>query len=69
MKFVEVVEGFSINVDSIVSVKNNDGILVIQTEGREFEVQGEFSLFMDFIQEEDRRKHEQEKMTTQFFGG
>lgn len=69
MKFVEIVEGFSINVDSIVSVKNNEGTLIIQTENREFEVQGDFRLFMDFIQEDDRRKIQQEKMTTQFFGG
>ncbi len=69
MKFLEIVEGFSINVDSIVSVKDTEGTLVIQTEQREFVVQGDFHLFMDFIQEEDRRKKEQEKLTTQFFGG
>lgn len=69
MKFVEVVEGFAVNVDSIVSVKSNEGILTIQTENREFEVQGDFSLFMDFIEADDKRKREQEKLTTQFFGG
>jgi len=70
MKFVEVVEGFAINVDSIVSIKQVDeSSLTIETEGREYTVHGDFHLFMDFIQEDDRRKREQEKLTTQFFGG
>jgi len=69
MKFVEVVEGFSINIDSIVSVRDDKGVLEIQTENRVFAVKGDFHLFMDFIQEDDRRKRQQEKLTTQFFGG
>jgi len=69
MKFVEVVEGFSINIDSIVSVKDDKGTLVIQTEAREFEVQGDFHLFMDFIEHEEKQKREREKLTAQFFGG
>ena len=69
-KFVEIVEGFAVNIDSIVSVKQGDeGSLTIETEGREYTVIGDFHLFMDFIQEDDRRKRQQEKMTTQFFGG
>ena len=69
-KFVEVVTGFAVNIDSIVSVKQGDeGSLTIETEGREYKFLGDFHLFMDFIQEDDRRKRQQEKMTTQFFGG
>lgn len=70
MKFVEVVEGFSIRVDAIVSVKQGDGItLLIETEGREYTVHGDFKMFMHFITADDERKTQMEKMTTQFFGG
>lgn len=70
MKFVEVVEGFSIRVDAIVSVKQGDGItLLIETEGREYTVHGDFKMFMHFITADDEQKAQMEKMTTQFFGG
>ncbi len=70
MKFIEIVDGFSINIDEVVSVKRvDDTTLLIETENREYQVQGNFQLFMDFLQQDDRRKRQQEKMTTQFFGG
>ena len=70
MKFIEVVEGFSINVDEIISIRQTEeNTLLIESENREYTVQGNFKVFMDFIQQDDRRKREQEKLTTQFFGG
>ena len=68
MKFVEVVEGFSIQVDKIISVKQDSETLIIETEGKEYKVVGDFRMFMDFLEKEDEDKSRMEKLTTQFFG-
>jgi hypothetical protein len=69
MKFIEVAQGVSINVDFIVSVVDNEGTLTIETENKEYKVTGDYKLFMEFLDADDRQKREQEKLTTQFFGG
>ena len=69
MKFVELVSGFSINVDSIVSVKDNEGTLVIQTENREFEVNGNYKSFIEFLNKEEEENAKARKFTDQYFGG
>ena len=68
-KFVEVVAGFAVNIESIVTVKAEGGFLTIQTEAREFEVQGDFKLFLEFLQADEIRKERTERYTQQFFGG
>ena len=70
MKFIEVREGFSIKVDSIVAVGMvGDNQIEIETESRVYKINGSFRLFMDFIEAEDNRDRERVKMTAQFFGG
>ena len=70
MKFVQVVEGFAIRIDSIISVKNTDDeTLVIETDGASYTVKGNFNMFMQFIEEEEGRGEEMDKLTKQFFGG
>lgn len=66
MKFVEVVEGFSIRIESIVSVRRTDETtLLIETENREYTVVGDFAMFVHFIEQEEKEN----PMLKQFFGG
>ena len=68
--FIEIVEGFGINVESIISVKDNgDGSLTIDTEGKEYKVRGRFKLFVDFLNQEKEEDKKVRKFTEQFFGG
>ena len=70
MKFVQVVEGFAVRIDSIVSVKNTDSdTLLIETEGASYTVKGDFNMFMQFIEEDAIKEEEVDKITKQFFGG
>ena len=70
MKFVQVVEGFAIRIDSIISVKKTDDeTLVIETDGANYTVKGNFNMFMQFIEEEEGKDEDVDKLTKQFFGG
>jgi hypothetical protein len=71
MKFIEVAEGFSIRIDSIVSIKTTEeeNILQIETEDRDYKIKANFRMLMDELEKEEMQKREMDKLTTQFFGG
>ena len=70
MKFIEVVDGFSVRIDAITSVKRVGGNRVlIETENREYEFVADFKMLMLGLDEEERNETETEKLTTQYFGG
>lgn len=69
-KFIEIVEGFAINRDEIVSVKEiGENLLLIETESREYTVPASFRMLLDALDEDERRKRNLEMMSNQFFGG
>ncbi len=73
MKFIEIVEGVSINKDSIVSVNTTDeeNVILIKTESREYKVPANYPMFMGFLEKDEEKKEVEEdnSMITQFFGG
>ena len=69
-KFVEIVEGFALNKDEIVAIKEtSDGVLLIETESREYTVPADFRTLIGFLNEDEIRARNVEKLTRQFFGG
>jgi hypothetical protein len=69
-EFIEVVEGFAINKDEIVSVREvGEDVLLIETESREYTVPASFRLFLDRLGDTDRRQRNLDMMSNQFFGG
>lgn len=70
MKFLEIVEGFSINKDEIVSVKDmGQDVVLIETETREYTVPANYLMLLNALDEDERRKRNLEMMSNQFFGG
>jgi len=70
MKFIEIVEGFAINKDEIVSIKETgDNILLIETENREYTVPANFRVLLNALDEDEAKARNLEAMTKQFFGG
>ena len=70
MDFIEIVEGFAINKDEIVSVKDlGDNLVLIETESREYTLPASFRMLMDALDEKDKRRENVDRMTKQFFGG
>jgi len=80
MKFLEIVEGFSIRIDSIVSVKELEETVVIETENRAYQVSVPFGVLMLNLENELRGKSDggnaeedaanfAKRFNTQFFGG
>jgi len=70
MKFIEIVEGFAINKDEIVSIKETgENILLIETESREYTVPANFRVLLNALDEDEAKARNLEAMTKQFFGG
>jgi len=70
MKFIEIVEGFAINKDEIVSVKDmGQDVVLIETETREYTVPANFLMLLNALDEDEARARNLENMTKQFFGG
>ena len=69
-KFIEIVEGFVINRDEIVSIKEIEpNVLLIETESREYRVPADFRTLLNHIDEDEARARNLEAMTKQFFAG
>jgi len=69
-KFIEIVQGVSVNKDEIVAViVKDDGKLLIQTESRDFEIVADYALFMQALEIDEERKENVSRLTTQYFGG
>jgi hypothetical protein len=69
-EFIEVVEGFAINKEEIVSVKQiGEELILIETESREYTVPASFRMFLDALGDTDRRQRNLDMMSNQFFGG
>ncbi len=70
MKFIEVVDGFSIRVDAISSIKRTkENRVIIETENREYEVVADFVSLMGALDEEEKKRRDADKFSTQYFGG
>jgi len=70
MKFIEIVEGFALNKDEIVSIKEiGQDILLIETEEREYTVPANFRVLLNALDEDEAKARNLEAMTKQFFGG
>ena len=70
MKFIEIVEGFAINKDEVVSVKDiGNDVVLIETETREYQVPANYRLLLNALDEDEARARNLEAMTKQFFGG
>ena len=70
MKFIEIVEGFALNKDEIVSIKEiGQDILLIETEEREYTVPANFRMLLNALDEDEAKARNLEAMTKQFFGG
>lgn len=68
--FIEIVDGLSIDKNLIVSVgRVGDKKIVIQTEHREFEVNGNYKSFIEFLNKEEEENAKARKFTDQYFGG
>ena len=69
-KFIEIVEGFALNKDEIVSIKQiGQDVLLIETENREYTVPANFLVLLNALDEDERKARNLEAMTKQFFGG
>jgi len=70
MKFIEIVEGFALNKDEIVSVKNlGQDVVLIETESREYTVPANYLMLLNALDEDEAKARNLEAMTKQFFGG
>ena len=70
MKFIEVLEGVSIRIDSIVSIKTlEDSVVLIETDIREYKIVADYKLLMAALEDEEIKKRESGKFLNQFFGG
>lgn len=70
MKFIEIVEGFAVNKDEIVSLKDIGGdVVLIETETREYQVPANYRLLLNALDEDEAKARNLEAMTKQFFGG
>jgi len=70
MKFIEIVEGFAINKDEIVSVKDlGQDVVLIETETREYTVPANYLMLLNAMDEDEAKARNLEAMTKQFFGG
>jgi len=69
MKFIEIVEGFSLRIDSIVSVNRVEHNRVkIETESREYELPADYNRLMQAIEfEEQKEENVQQGLTSQYF--
>ena len=69
-KFIEIVDGFALNKDEIVSIKEVEpNVLLIETESREYRVPAHFRTLLNYIDEDEAKARNLEAMTKQFFGG
>ena len=69
-KFIEIVDGFALNKDEIVSIKEIEpNVLLIETESREYTVPADFRTLLNYIDEDEAKARNLEAMTKQFFGG
>lgn len=70
MKFIEIVEGFAINKDEVVSVKDlGQDVVLIETETREYTVPANYLMLLNALDEDEAKARNLEAMTKQFFGG
>jgi hypothetical protein len=70
MKFIEIVEGFAINKDEIVSLKDlGHDVVFIETETREYTVPANYLMLLNALDEDEAKARNLEAMTKQFFGG
>lgn len=70
MKFIEIVDGFSIRIDAITSINRKEhNKIIVHTENREYELPADFSRVMEAIEEKEEQEQPQvqQGLTSQYF--